>query len=86
MGAGAVLRALLHRVLDDYVSVVDGLGGDLADLEDLVLEGDGRMTERLCSSEGGGQVPEGERTPRGVLEGLGDPGLQDGESGRSLNS
>jgi hypothetical protein len=34
-------------VLDDYVAVVDGLGDDLAGLEDLFLEGDGRVTNRL---------------------------------------
>jgi magnesium transporter len=47
LGSGAILRALLHRVLDDYVSVVDGLGDDLASLEDDVLGGDGRVTNRL---------------------------------------
>ena len=47
LGAGAILRALLHRVLDDYVSVVDGLGEDLAALEEVVLQGSGRVTNRL---------------------------------------
>jgi Protein of unknown function (DUF4230)/CorA-like Mg2+ transporter protein len=47
LGSVAILRALLHRVLDDYVSVVDGLGDDLAGLEDDVLEGNGRVTNRL---------------------------------------
>jgi magnesium transporter len=47
LGAGAILRALLHQVVNDYVWVVDGLGDDLADVEDVVLQGSGRMTNRL---------------------------------------
>ena len=82
LGAGAILRALLHRVLDDYVSVVDGLGDDLAGLEDLVLEGDGRMTNRLY--ELSREVARFQRVSEhleAVLEGLADPGLRDEEPG-----
>jgi magnesium transporter len=82
LGAGAILRALLHRVLDDYVSVVDGLGDDLAGLEELVLEGDGRMTNRLY--ELSREVARFQRVSEhleAVLEGLADPGLQDDEPG-----
>src|SRR5215204_529758 len=80
--SGAILRALLHRVLDDYVSVVDGLGDDLAGLEELVLEGDGRMTNRLY--EISREVARFQRVSEhleAVLEGLADPGLQDEEPG-----
>jgi magnesium transporter len=82
LGAGAVLRAILRRVLDDYVSVVDGLGNDLAGLEDLVLEGDGRMTSRLyeLSREVAGFQRVSEHL-EAVLEGLADPGLRDEEPG-----
>src|SRR5829696_5059699 len=82
LGAGAILRALLHRVLDDYVSVVAGLGDDLAGLEDLVLEGDGRMTSRLY--ELSREVARFQRVSEhleAVLEGLADPGLRDEEPG-----
>jgi len=82
LGAGAILRALLRRVLDDYVPVVDGLGGDLAGLEDLVLKGDGRMTNRLyeLSREVARFLRVSEHL-EAVLEGLSDPGLQDEEPG-----
>src|SRR5215204_4590988 len=82
LGAGAILRAILRRVLDDYVSVVDGLGDDLAGLEDLVLEGDGRMTSRLY--ELSREVARFQRVSEhleAVLEGLADPGLRDEEPG-----
>ena len=82
LGAGAILRAILRRVLDDYVSVVDGLGDDLAGLEDLVLEGDGRMTNRLY--ELSREVARFQRVSEhleAVLEGLADPGLPDEEPG-----
>jgi magnesium transporter len=80
LGAGAILRALLRWVLDDYVSVVDGLGDDLAGLEDLVLEGDGRMTNKLY--ELSREVARFHRVSEhleAVLEGLADPGLRDEE-------
>jgi magnesium transporter len=80
LGAGTILRALLRRVLDDYVSVVDGLGDDLAGLENLVLEGDGRMTNRLY--ELSREVAKFQRASEhleAVLEGLVDPGLRDEE-------
>jgi magnesium transporter len=82
LGAGAILRAILRRVLDDYVSVVDGLGDDLAGLEDLVLEGDGRMTNRLY--ELSREVARFQRVSEhleAVLEGLADRGLHDEEPG-----
>jgi len=82
LGAGAILRAILRRVLEDYVSVVDGLGDDLAGLEDLVLEGDGRMTSRLY--ELSREVARFQRVSEhleAVLEGLADPGLRDEEPG-----
>lgn len=82
LGAGAILGALLRRVLVDYVSVVDALGDDLAGLEDLVLEGDGRMTNRLyeLSREVGRFLRVSEHL-EAVLEGLADPGLRDEEPG-----
>jgi magnesium transporter len=78
LGAGAILRALLHRVLDDYVSVVDGLGDDLATLEDVVLQGSGRVTNRLYElSREVGRFQRVTEHLEAVLEGLADPGLQD---------
>src|SRR5215204_6587065 len=82
LGAGAILRALLHRVLDDYVSVVAVPGDDIAGLEELVLEGDGRMTNRLY--EISREVARFQRVSEhleSVLEGLANPGLQDEEPG-----
>ena len=87
LGAGAILRALLRRVLDDYVPVVDGLGDDLAGLEDLVLEGDGRMTNRLyeLSREVARFLRVSEHL-EAVLEGLADPGLRMRSPDRGRNS
>ena len=60
--------------------MVDGLGDDLAGLEDLVLEGDGRMTNRLyeLSREVARFLRVSEHL-EAVLEGLADPGLRDEE-------
>ena len=87
LGAGAILRALLHQVLNDYTLVVDGLGEDLAGLEDDVLKGSGRVTGRMTDRlyELSRQVVRFQRTTQhleAVLEGLADPGLQ--ESGSNL--
>jgi magnesium transporter len=85
LGAGAILRGLLHRVLDDYVSVVDGLGDDLASLEDDVLEGDGRVTNRLY--ELSREVAKFQRVTQhleAVLEGLAHRGSQEPGSNSEL--
>jgi magnesium transporter len=85
LGSGAILRALLHRVLDDYVSVVDGLGDDLASLEDDVLEGDGRVTNRLY--ELSREVANFQRVTQhleAVLEGLAHRGSHEPGSNSEL--
>src|SRR5919112_3612371 len=78
LGSGAILRGLLHRVLDDYVSVVDGIGDDLAGLEDDVLGGDGRVAKRLY--ELSREVAKFQRVTQhleAVLESLAHPGSQE---------
>jgi magnesium transporter len=85
LGSGAILRGLLHRVLDDYVSVVDGLGDDLAGLEDDVLGGDGRVTNRLY--ELSREVAKFQRVTQhleAVLEGLAHRGPQEPGSNSEL--
>ena len=85
LGSGAILRALLHRVLDDYVSVVDGLGDDLASLEDDVLGGDGRVTNSLY--ELSREVANFQRVTQhleAVLEGLAHRGSQEPGSNSQL--
>jgi magnesium transporter len=85
LGSGAILRALLHRVLDDYVSVVDGIGDDLASLEDDVLGGDGRVTKRLY--ELSREVAKFQRVTQhleAVLEGLAHRGSQEPGSNSEL--
>jgi len=85
LGSGAILRALLHRVLDDYVSVVDGIGEDLAGLEDLVLEGGGRVTNRLYKLSR--EVAKFQRVTQhleAVLESLAHPGSQEPGSNSEL--
>jgi len=85
LGAGAILRALLRRVLDDYVSVVDGLGDDLASMEDDVLGGDGRVTKRLY--ELSREVAKFQRVTQhleAVLEGLAHRGSQEPGSNSEL--
>ena len=89
LGAGAILRALLHRVINDYASVVDGLGEDLAALEDDVLKGSGRVTGRMTNRlyELSRQVVRFQRVTQhleAVLEGLADADSQDPGSNPEL--
>jgi magnesium transporter len=89
LGAGAILRALLHRVLDDYASVVDGLREDIAGLEDDVLKGSGRVTGRMTHRlyELSREVVRFQRVTEhleAVLEALADPGLQEPASNLEL--
>jgi magnesium transporter len=94
LGEGAILRALLHRVLDDYVSVVDGLGEDL---DGLVGGGvsvpwappppqpPGRVTNRLY--EFSREVVRFQRVTQhleAVLEGLAHRGSQEPGSNSEL--
>jgi len=81
LGAGAILSALLYHLINDYISVVDGLGDDLAGLEDDVLQGSGRVTGRLTNRllELSREVVRFQRVTQhleAVLEGLTDPDLQ----------
>ena len=89
LGAGAILRALLYRVVNDYVSVVDGLREDLAGLEDDVLRGgrrvNGRMTNRLL--ELSREVVRFQRVTQhleAVLESLAEPDSQNPGSNLEL--
>src|SRR5215207_310051 len=85
LGSGAILRALLYQVLNGYASVVDGLGEDLAVLEDDVLRGSGRMTDRLY--ELSRQIVRFQRTTQhleAVLESLADLDAQDPGSDAEL--
>ena len=89
LGAGAILRALLYRVLDDYASVVDGLREDIAGLEDDVLKGSGRVTGRMTNRlyELSREVVRFQRVTEhleAVLETLADPGLQEPASNLEL--
>ena len=89
LGAGAILRALLYRVINDYASVVDGLGEDLAALEDDVLRGGGRVTGRMTNRlyELSRQVVRFQRATEhleAVLEGLADLDSQDPGSNPEL--
>ena len=89
LGAGAILRALLYRVINDYASVVDGLREDIAGLEDDVLKGSGgvtgRMTHRLYELSRRWSGSSGRpNTSRRSLEALADPGSQDPESNLEL--
>jgi magnesium transporter len=82
LGAGAILHALLYRVINGYVSVVDGFGEDLAALEDDVLRGGGRVTGRMTDRlyELSRQIVRFQRTTQhleAVLEGLADLDSQD---------
>ena len=91
LGAGAILRALLYRVINDYASVVDGLGEDLAGLEDDVLKGGGRVTGRMTNRlyELSRQVVRFQRVTQhleAVLESLADPDSQDPGSNPSSQS
>ena len=89
LGAGAILRALLYRVINDYASVVDGLREDIAGLEDDVLQGSGRVTGRMTHRlyELSREVVRFQRVTEhleAVLEALADPGLQEPESNLEL--
>jgi magnesium transporter len=89
LGAGAILRALLYRVINDYASVVDGLREDIAGLEDDVLKGSGKVTGRMTHRlyELSREVVRFQRVTEhleAVLEALADPGLQEPESNLEL--
>src|SRR5215204_3586257 len=89
LGTGAILRALLYRVINDYASVVDGLREDIAGLEDNVLEGSGRVTGRMTHRlyELSREVVRFQRVTEhleAVLEAVADPGLQEPESNLEL--
>ena len=91
LGAGAILHALIYRVINGYASVVDGLGEDLAGLEDDVLRGGGRVTGRMTDRlyELSRQVVRFQRATEhleAVLEGLADLDSQDPGSTRSSPS
>jgi magnesium transporter len=89
LGAGAILSALLYQVINDYISVIDGLGDDLAGLEDVVLQGSGRVTGRMTNRlyELSRQVVRFQRVTEhleAVLEGLADFDSQDPVSNLQL--
>jgi magnesium transporter len=89
MGAGAILRALLYQVLNDYASVVEGLREDIAGLEDDVLQDSGRVTGRMTNRlyELSREVVRFQRATEhleAVLEALADPDLQDSGSNLEL--
>src|SRR5215207_6994202 len=89
LGSGAILRALLYQVLNGYASVVDGLGEDLAVLEDDVLRGSGRVTGRMTDRlyELSRQIVRFQRTTQhleAVLESLADLDAQDPGSDAEL--
>jgi magnesium transporter len=48
-GTGAVLWAILDKVVDDYAPVVEGLEGDILDVEAMVFSGAGAPTARIYS-------------------------------------
>jgi magnesium transporter len=89
LGAGAILRALLRQVVNNYALVVDGLRGDLAGLEDDVLKGSGRVTGRMMNRlyELSRQVLRFQRVTEhleAVLESLVDPDSQNPGSNPEL--
>ena len=89
LGAGAVLRALLYRVVNDYASVVDGLGEDLAGLQDDILKGGARVTGRMTNRllELSRQVVRFQRATQhleAVLESLAEPDSQNPGSNPEL--
>ncbi len=76
-------------MINDYASVVDGLGEDLAALEDDVLIGSGRVTGRMTNRlyELSRQVVRFQRVTQhleAVLEGLAEPDSQDPGSNLEL--
>jgi len=48
-GPGAVLWAILDKVVDDYAPVVEGLDGDIEEVEKTVFSGAAAPTERIYS-------------------------------------
>jgi magnesium transporter len=48
-GTGAVLWAILDKVVDDYAPVVEGLEGDILDVESTVFSGAAAPTARIYS-------------------------------------
>ena len=48
-GTGAVLWAILDKVVDDYAPVIEGLDRDIEDVERLVFSGAAAPTERIYS-------------------------------------
>jgi magnesium transporter len=51
-GTGAVLHAIIDRVVDDYVDVVERVGHDIADVEEEVFSpGEGNPAERIYMLE-----------------------------------
>jgi magnesium transporter len=48
-GTGAVLWAILDKVVDDYAPVIEGLDRDIEDLEQTVFSGAAAPTERIYS-------------------------------------
>ena len=86
LGAGAILRALLYRVVEDYASVVDGLADDLTGLQADMLEGAGGITKRLY--EVSREVVRFQRVSvhfEAVLDRLADPDSQDPGSNPELD-
>jgi magnesium transporter len=47
LGPGAVLHGVVDRVVDDYAAVLDGLEGDIGELEAQVFSNDQAPTERI---------------------------------------
>ena len=48
-GTGAVLWAILDKVVDDYAPVIEGLDKDIEEIEQTVFTGSGAPTERIYS-------------------------------------
>jgi magnesium transporter len=48
-GTGAVLWAIVDKVVDDYAPVIEGLDKDIEDVEQTVFTGAGAPTERIYS-------------------------------------
>jgi magnesium transporter len=46
-GPGAVAWAVVDKVVDDYMPVVDGIENDISEVEDDIFRGQGESTERI---------------------------------------
>jgi magnesium transporter len=46
-GPGAVAWAVVDKVVDDYIPVVDGIENDIGEVEDDIFKGQGESTERI---------------------------------------